>query len=95
MEVKDIQERINSAVSAEELRQVEEMIANGYLSLNDRYSFIGGQVRNIGKTIKFDMGKIDMVRSIEIDNIARDVEYLFMREEISEVRYDALMDVIK
>jgi hypothetical protein len=94
MEVKDIQDRIVSAIEAEESRQIEQMISEGKLSIKDRQFYVGGQIRNIGKAIAFDIGAIMLVKSIEIDNIARDIDDLFMREEISEGRYNALMEAI-
>lgn len=95
MEVKDIQERINNAIESEKLAQVEEMIAKGKIDTKENIRFVGGGLINIGSTLVFDNGRINLAKSIEIDNIARDIEFLFMREEISELRYDALMDVIK
>lgn len=90
----EIEVRLQSVIEAEKLRQVDEMVKNNTISLGNKYLYLNGQIRNVGSYIKFDQGYIDLVYSQEVDNIARELEHLRMREEITELKFDSLMEVI-
>lgn len=89
-----IEERLQQAVEQEKFRQINEMFENNTLSLANKQLYLNGQIRNVGSYIIFDQGYIDLVYSQEIDNIARELEHSRMREEITELQFDSLMEVI-
>lgn len=91
MTIEYIISRINQAIEDEEQTQIKEMIYNGKIIINSNERYFNGRFASLGKTIRFDYGRINLVKSIEIDNIVRELNDLLMREEIPQWKYDHLL----
>ena len=83
---KNCEEQIESAIKAEKNRQLKEKIEAG----EDITTF---EVRGI-ETIRYDRPAIDMVYSITLDNIFRDLAMMELREEITPEEREEIEDYI-